>query len=73
MHTYSFRVIARSKTNTHMGVGVVVTVTVLAGSDDHMSLCGALTMTEPEWDSLAAVLRSGMGEAAHFEDHAPRL
>ncbi|MGH8573198.1 MAG: hypothetical protein ACREX8_11585, partial [Gammaproteobacteria bacterium] len=71
MHTYSFRIIARSKTNTPMGVGVVVTVSVLAGSDGHKAFCGTLTMTEPEWTTMAKVLASGLGDAAHFEDQTP--
>jgi urea transporter len=70
MQTYKFVTIARSETNTHKGVGVVVTVSVQAGTDEHLSLCGTLTMTEPEWDALAQVLKTGLGGAVDFDDRA---
>ena len=69
-HTYKFRVITRSETKTPMGMGVVVTVTVLVGEGEHLSLSGTLSMTEPEWMPLAAVLKEGLGDRAEFEEIA---
>lgn len=73
VHTYVFRTIARSRSDTATGVGVVVTVSVLAGSDGNVSFCGTVTMTESEWDTLADALSRTLGGAVTFEDQAPPL
>lgn len=70
MHNYEFRIIARTEPNTEMGVGVTVTVSVLAGSAGHISLCGTLTMTEPEWETMADALTSSLGETVQIVDHS---
>jgi hypothetical protein len=67
-HTYKFRVITRSETKTTMGMGVVVTVSVLVGENDHLSLSGTLSMTEPEWLPLAAALKEGLRGRVEFEE-----
>ena len=67
-HRYRFRVITRSETKTPQGMGVVVTVTMLVGEGDHLSLSGTLSMTEAEWVPLAAALREGLGDRVEFEE-----
>ena len=69
-HTYKFRVITRSETKTTMGMGVVVTVSVLVGEGDHLSLSGTLSMTESEWLPLAAALKAGLPGRVEFEEIA---
>lgn len=53
-----------------MGMGVVVTVSVLVGHDDHLSLAGTLSMTEPEWLPLKAALVKGLGDDVAFDEEA---
>ena len=67
-HTYKFRVITRSETKTTMGMGVVVTVSVLVGEGDHLSLSGTLSMTEPEWLPLRTALQQGLEGRVQFEE-----
>jgi hypothetical protein len=37
-----------------------LTVNLLTGSDDHFVYSGTFTLSEPEWDELVRVLRSGL-------------
>ena len=67
-HSYKFRVITRSETKTTMGMGVVVTVSLLVGEGDHLSLSGTLSMTEQEWLPLRAALEEGLQGRVEFED-----
>lgn len=65
---YKLRIITRSETRTKMGMGVVVTVNVLVGHDETLSLAGTLSMTEEEWLPLRKVLAEGLGDAVGFEE-----
>ena len=67
-YRYKFRVITKSETQTRQGMGVVVTVTLLAGEPERLSLCGTFSMTEPEWLPLKAALQSSLGEDVEFVD-----
>lgn len=73
-HRYKLRVITKSETHTKMGMGVVVTINVLVGHEDKLSLAGTLSMTEPEWLPLKAVLEEGLGDRVEFveEEHVSR-
>jgi hypothetical protein len=65
---YKFRVITKSETHTRQGMGVVVTVTLLAGEPGRLSMCGTFSMTEPEWLPLKKALDISLGDAVEFED-----
>jgi len=67
-HRYKFRVITRSETKTAMGMGVVVTVSLLVGEGDRLSLSGTMSMTEGEWLPLAAALKEGLQDRVEFEE-----
>jgi creatinine amidohydrolase/Fe(II)-dependent formamide hydrolase-like protein len=48
-----------------------VTATILAGPDwDHLSMCGTITMTEPEWTNFVAALRRATPDDVELEDPA---
>lgn len=65
---YRFRVVTRSETHTPMGMGVVVTVSLLVGHPGKLSLSGTLSMTQEEWAPLKAALKAGLGDAVEFEE-----
>ena len=65
---YKLRVITRSETRTKMGMGVVVTVNLLVGHGETLSLAGTLSMTEEEWLPLRRVLADGLGDHVRFEE-----
>lgn len=45
-----------------------ITVTFLAGEDDHLSYCGTLTMAEPEWELFSSALSKALGSSLEIED-----
>lgn len=65
---YKLRVITRSETRTKMGMGVVVTVNLLVGHGETLSLAGTLSMTEEEWLPLRRALADGLGDHVRFEE-----
>lgn len=65
---YKFRVVTKSETHTPMGMGVVVTVSLLVGHKDKLSISGTLSMTQEEWLPLKAALESGLGDTVEFEE-----
>lgn len=65
---YMFRVVTKSETHTPMGMGVVVTISLLVGHEDKLSLSGTLSMTQEEWAPLKAALEKGLGTAVEFEE-----
>lgn len=65
---YKLRVITRSETRTKMGMGVVVTVNLLVGHGETLSLAGTLSMTEEEWLPLRRALADGLGDNVRFEE-----
>lgn len=65
---YRLRVVTRSETRTRMGMGVVVTVSLLVGHGDRLSLAGTFSMTEAEWLPLARALKEGLGDSVEFEE-----
>lgn len=65
---YRFKVVTKSETHTPMGMGVVVTVSLLVGHEDKLSLSGTLSMTQEEWLPLKAALEAGLGDAVEFEE-----
>ena len=65
---YKFKVISKSETHTRQGMGVVVTVTLLAGEPERLSMCGTFSMTEPEWLPLKTALLSGLGDEVEFDE-----
>ncbi|HVF52212.1 MAG TPA: hypothetical protein VNC78_01255 [Actinomycetota bacterium] len=68
---YQFRVIGRFEAHLE-GNENHVTVTVLAGPDwEHLSLCGTLTLTESEWETLYTGMERGMPGCVRVE--APNL
>lgn len=67
---YRLRVITRSETRSTQGMGVVVTVNLLVGHGETLSLAGTLSMTEGEWLPLKRALAEGLGEAVEFEEIA---
>lgn len=67
---YKLRVITRSETHTKMGMGVVVTVNMLVGHSDTLSLAGTLSMTEEEWQPLRRALEEGLGDDIQIEEVA---
>jgi hypothetical protein len=67
-YQYKFKVITKSETHTKQGMGVVVTVTLLAGEPNRLSMCGTFSMTEAEWLPLKQALVSGLGEDVSFEE-----
>ena len=67
-YCYKFRVITKSETHTRQGMGVVVTVTLLAGEPERLSMCGTFSMTEPEWLPLKAALLQSLGDRVEFEE-----
>ncbi len=69
---YKFRVVTRSETHTPMGMGEVVTVSLLVGHEDKLSLSGTLSMTEEEWRPLKAALQAGLGDDVEFEELGAR-
>ena len=67
-YRYKLRTITKSETRTRQGMGVVVTVTLLAGGPDRLSMCGTFSMTEQEWLPLKAALRRGLGDDVEFDE-----
>ena len=67
-YRYKFKVITKSETHTKQGMGVVVTVTLLAGEPNRLSMCGTFSMTEAEWLPLKAALQSSLQDDVEFED-----
>lgn len=65
---YKLKVITKSETHTKMGMGVVVTVNMLVGNGDTLSLAGTLSMTEEQWLPLRRVLAEGLGDDVEFEE-----
>lgn len=65
---YKLKVITKSETHTKMGMGVVVTINMLVGHGDTLSLAGTLSMTEEEWLPLRRVLEEGLGDDVEFEE-----
>lgn len=63
---FKFLVIGRS--DAKEGLGVVITVSILAGSDGHLSYCGTLTMTKSEWQTLSGALLDEMPDRVEIED-----
>lgn len=64
---YKFRVLG------HHGARLVgnephITVTFLAGEDDHLSYCGTLTMAEAEWELFSGALSDALGSSLEIED-----
>ena len=64
---YKFRVLG------HHGARLVgnephITVTFLAGPDDHLSYCGTLTMAEAEWQLFSGALSKALGSSLEIED-----
>lgn len=51
-----------------MGMGVVVTVSLLVGRGENLSMSGTLSMTEEEWRPLRTALEKGLGEAVEFQE-----
>lgn len=47
-----------------------LTVNMLAGTDDRLTYCGTLTMSEAEWDHLRSALEKGLKEGLIVEDSA---
>jgi hypothetical protein len=46
-----------------------VFLSMLAGNDwDHLSLCGTLTMTESQWQTLAEGLQKAVGDSIRLDD-----
>jgi hypothetical protein len=45
-----------------------VLVRLFVGSPGHEVYCGSLTLMSPEWESLAAGLRQGLGESIRIEE-----
>jgi hypothetical protein len=67
---YKLTVLSRTKTNTEAGMGVVVTVSLLVGPDENLSLSGTISMTEAEWERFVEGLQAGLGADVEIEDHA---
>ena len=65
---YKFKVITKSETHTRQGMGVVVTVTLLAGEPNRLSMCGTFSMTEAEWLPLKEALASSLGDDVSFDE-----
>lgn len=45
-----------------------MTINVLVGHGESLSLAGTLSMTEGEWLPLRAALSRGLGDAVEFEE-----
>ncbi len=45
-----------------------ITVNLLAGSGEHLSYCGTLTMSEPEWEVLKGILTRGLKGGFEVDD-----
>jgi hypothetical protein len=66
-HRYRFTVLGRYPARLR-GNEPAVTVNVAAGDGDHLVHCGSLTMSQPEWDTLAGALRYSLREDVRIED-----
>jgi hypothetical protein len=67
---YKLTVLSRTKTNTDAGMGIVVTVSLLVGPDENLSLSGTISMTEAEWERFVEGLEAGLGSDVEIEDNA---
>ncbi len=47
-----------------------LTVNLLAGTEDHATYCGTLTMSEDEWDAFFWALQEGLGDRVRVVDQA---
>ena len=47
-----------------------LTVNLLAGTEDHATYCGTLTMSEDEWDTFLWALQESLGDRVEVEDQA---
>ena len=66
-HTYKFTILGRYPARLRNNEPHV-TINLLAGSDDHLVHSGTLTMSEPEWEDLAAGLTAGLGDRLAIDD-----
>jgi hypothetical protein len=66
-HRYRFSVLGRYPARLRDNQPAV-TVTMAAGDEDHLVHCGTLTMSEPEWGTLADALRYSLRDAVEIED-----
>lgn len=65
---FKFQVIGRFDPNIP-GNDSHVFLSVLAGDDwDHLSLCGTLTMSEPQWQTFSDALRDAIGDSIELEN-----
>jgi hypothetical protein len=47
-----------------------LTINLLAGTEDHATYCGTLTMSEDEWDTFYWALQESLGDRVRVEDQA---
>ena len=47
-----------------------LTVNMLAGTEEHATYCGTLTMSEDEWDTFLWALQESLGDRIQVEDQA---
>jgi hypothetical protein len=64
---YRFTVLGRYPAHLR-GNETAVTINVAAGAGQHLVHCGTLTMSEPEWDTLAGALRYSLRENLDIAD-----
>jgi hypothetical protein len=64
---YRFSVLGRYPARLR-GNQPAVTVTMAAGDEQHLVHCGTLTMSEPEWETLAGALRYSLKGSVEIED-----
>ncbi|MGH2729571.1 MAG: hypothetical protein ACRDJI_03070 [Actinomycetota bacterium] len=65
---FEFRIVGKFEAHLR-GNESHVFLSVLAGNDwEHLSLCGTLTMTEAQWQTLAEGLRKAVGDSVRLDD-----
>ena len=68
-YAFSFVVVGRYPARLK-GNRPSLTVNMLAGTDDHVTYCGTLTMSEDEWDTFYWGLKESLGDRVRVEDEA---
>jgi hypothetical protein len=65
--TFRFTILGRYRSRVEGNVDHV-TIRMEGGIEGHTVYAGTLTMSEPEWRVLEAVLRHGLGHRLRIED-----
>jgi hypothetical protein len=65
--TFRFAVLGHYRTRTP-GNDEQVTLNLASGPGGHLTYCGTLTMSVPEWDRFSEALRTGLGDDLILED-----